>query len=133
MAVFLDTSALFAVLTAEDAAHGAALPVWKELVTSGETLVTTNYVVVETFTLLQRRASLAAAVAFSKTVVPEFQVEWVEANDHNAAVRLVVRENRRDLSLVDCASFVVMRRLDVIRVFAFDTHFAEQGFQVIPA
>jgi predicted nucleic acid-binding protein len=39
--------------------------------------------------------------------------------------------NRRDLSLVDCTSFEVMRRNGLEVVFTFDPHFHEQGFQVI--
>ncbi|MEI6809693.1 MAG: hypothetical protein WCN95_13310, partial [bacterium] len=33
---------------------------------------------------------------------------------------------------VDCVSFEVMRRLGLRNVFAFDNHFAEQGFLVRP-
>jgi len=39
---------------------------------------------------------------------------------------------RRQLSLVDCASFVVMRAHGLTRAFGFDAHFAEQGFTVTP-
>ena len=39
---------------------------------------------------------------------------------------------RRQLSLVDCASFDIMRRLGLRDVFAFDPHFAEQGFRCLP-
>lgn len=40
--------------------------------------------------------------------------------------------NRRNLSLVDCVSFEVMRDLGVKDVFAFDPHFREHGFTCIP-
>ena len=40
--------------------------------------------------------------------------------------------NHRKLSLVDCASFETMRRLGIQKVFTFDRHFADQGFQVLP-
>ncbi len=39
---------------------------------------------------------------------------------------------RRQLSLVDCASFDAMRRLGITTVFTFDKHFAEQGFAQVP-
>ena len=38
---------------------------------------------------------------------------------------------RRRLSLVDCVSFDVMRRLGLNRVFCFDQHFEEQGFDIV--
>jgi len=36
---------------------------------------------------------------------------------------------RRQLSLVDCISFEVMRRRGIKTAFTFDDHFAEQGFE----
>lgn len=38
---------------------------------------------------------------------------------------------RRDLSLVDCSSFVTMRRLGIKKAFALDEHFREQGFELL--
>jgi len=35
------------------------------------------------------------------------------------------------LSLVDCVSFEVMRRIGMNRVFCFDPHFEEHGFEVL--
>ena len=43
------------------------------------------------------------------------------------------KQEYRQLSLVDCTSFVVMRQIGIDDVFAFDRHFAEQGFTVLPA
>jgi len=40
--------------------------------------------------------------------------------------------DRRKLSLVDCGSFHVMRTRVVRTSFAFDPHFREQGFDVLP-
>ncbi len=49
-----------------------------------------------------------------------------------ASVLAFLTAGRRALSLVDCASLVVMRRLGVEKAFTFDRHFAEQGFMLIP-
>jgi uncharacterized protein len=43
----------------------------------------------------------------------------------------VLAAARRNLSLVDCVSFELMRRLGIRRVFCFDPHFAEQGFELV--
>ena len=40
--------------------------------------------------------------------------------------------NRRQLSLVDCINFEIIRQNHIERVFALDPHFVEQGFSVIP-
>ena len=52
MSVFLDTSVLFAVLDADDSYHAPADNVWTELIAGTEDLVSTDYVLVETFALI---------------------------------------------------------------------------------
>jgi predicted nucleic acid-binding protein len=47
---------------------------------------------------------------------------------HAQSVAAALAANRRRLSLVDCVSFTVCRRLNIDRVSAFDPHFDEQGF-----
>ncbi len=41
--------------------------------------------------------------------------------------------SRRKVSLVDCLSFEVMRRYGIRSAFAFNSHFSEQDFLLIPS
>jgi predicted nucleic acid-binding protein len=131
VSTFVDTSAFIAVLDADDANHARARRRWQDLVAGEEDLRTSNYVLVETFTLAQRRLGFAAARAFQEDVVPLLSVEWIDAAAHARAVGALLVAGRRRLSLVDCASFEAMRRLGTTRVFAYDRHFAEQGFELV--
>ena len=54
------------------------------------------------------------------------------ASDHDLAGTALLAAGRRDISLVDFSSFQVMRRMELRRAFAFDPHFSEQGFEVVP-
>lgn len=38
-----------------------------------------------------------------------FLIHWIDQRDHEEAVTLFRKRNRRNLSLVDCTSFVVMK------------------------
>ena len=40
------------------------------------------------------------------------------------------QRGRRGLSLVDCMSFIVMRKLEVRQAFAFDADFEREGFEM---
>jgi len=60
-------------------------------------------------------------------------VTWVDEGTHRSAHHALLVAGRRQVSLVDCVSFELMRRLAVDRAFCFDPHFAEQGFEVLPA
>ena len=132
MTVFVDTSALYALLDADDRFHTAARAAWSDLVAADDPLLTSNYVLVETFALVQRRLGMNAVRACADRLLPVIDVAWVEQEDHRNALAGVVAAGRRDLSLVDFASFVVMRRDGLRTAFTFDPHFAEQGFDAVP-
>lgn len=129
MSTFVDTSALLAVLDASDVAHGVADRTWRRLIEDDEYLVTTSYVVVETFALVQSRLGLPAVRVLAHDVLPLIQVEWLAVAEHSAAVKALLSANRRKLSLVDCASFECMRALGLKRAFAFDGDFVREGFE----
>jgi predicted nucleic acid-binding protein len=132
MMVFVDTSAYYAFLDADDDEHPRSYAVWAELLAGGDSLVTSNYVLVETMALAQRRLGIEAVRLFEGEVTPLLQVVWVDAEIHQRATAALLAAGRRQLSLVDCVSFVVMRAYGLDTAFAFDPHFAEQGLTVIP-
>ncbi len=132
MMVFLDTSAICAYFDRASEQHAAVLAAWDIVESNEDTLVATNYVLVETTALLQARLGIDAVRGFAARIVPILSVEWVEPEVHEAGLAAVLAANRRDLSLVDCVSFEVMRRLGIRRVLALDEHFREQGFEVVP-
>ena len=61
-----------------------------------------------------------------------YAVMDADDGNHRAGVASVLAANQRRLSLVDCVSFEVMRRLGIREAFAFDAHFADQGFRCLP-
>ena len=132
MSVFVDTSALLAVLDADDINHRRARETWESLISRDELLVCTNYVLVETFALVQHRLGMKAVRIFQDDVSPVLIIEWVDESAHRAGVTGVLTALRKNLSLVDCVSFDVMRRLGIKSAFVFDSHFKEQGFDCIP-
>ena len=132
MTTFVDTSAFIAVLDADDRMHAKAGPEWERLLQAGVTLRTTNYVLVETLAVLQNRFGLEAVRRFTADVLPMIDVSWIAEGVHLSAQHALLIASRRDLSLVDCTSFEVMRRDGIGSAFCFDQHFSQQGFQVLP-
>jgi len=132
MSVFVDTSAFFAVLDADDENHDAARQMWEDLLTQEVVLVCSNYVLVETLALVQRRLGIPAVRVFQEDIMPVLNVEWVDESLHQVGIASVLAAARRRLSLVDCVSFEIMRRLGIKTAFVFDHHFEEQGFECLP-
>ncbi len=133
MSLFVDTSALYALLDGDEPRHTDVAAAWRTVTDDERLLFTSNYVLVETFALLQRRLGLEAVHGFADAFVPLLQPVWVDEELHAAAVASLFTAARRRLSLVDCASFELMRRLGLTDVLALDTDFSRQGFNLLPA
>ncbi len=128
MQTFVDTSAFFAMMNAADDNHSVARAIWVELRERGSQLVTSNYVIVETITLLARRNGFQAVRDFQSLFVPILHAIWIYERLHERAIAALLTSGIRDLSLVDCTSFEVMRERSLDTAFAFDAHFTHQGF-----
>lgn len=131
MAVFVDTSALYAVLDRDDGCHRAAAEAFGALL-DGSELVTHSYVVVETTALVQRRLGTDAVRALTDDLLPACELVFVDESLHTAAVAALLAARSSEVSLVDWASFELMRRLGIGEAFAFDEDFREQGFSLVP-
>jgi len=132
MRVFIDTSAFLSILDADDKFHNKAKSKWAELVTSEALLFSNNYILVETFALVQHRFGMKAVRVFNDDILSLINVEWVDETTHKAGVSALEVAGQRRLSLVDCISFKTMRQLGIKTAFTFDNHFATQGFKCIP-
>ena len=131
MSIFVDTSAFLIMFDEDDPEHNRAVQIWNDLLDKDDALISTSYVVVETISLVQRRFGVATVRIFQDKIVPVLTIEWIGQQTHADALRAVLVANRRDLSLVDCVSFTVMRNLGISSAFVFDGHFDEQGFVCI--
>jgi uncharacterized protein len=133
MSIFVDTSALFAILDADDSNHARADVVWSRLLSEAEELVSTNYVLVETFALIQRRLGMEAVKTLHEDIVPVLTVEWIDNSQHTSAISRLIATAHRQISLVDWISFGIMERLRIKTAFAFDQDFQAHGFQIVPS
>ena len=132
MNVFIDTSAFLAILNAGDRYHQQAREAWNELLNFEATLFTSNYILLETTALLQHRFGIEALRLFEGDLLPVVEIHWVDQPVHEQGVSALLAANRRDLSLVDCTSFEIMRQRGLKKVFTFDPHFVQLGFEALP-
>ena len=88
---------------------------------------------VEAVALVQARLGLKAVAALRDELLPVAEVIWIGEEVYEGAFNTLLGSRRRSVSLVDWVSFETMRRLELRRAFAFDRHFAEQGFELVPA
>lgn len=124
--IFVDSSAWFAVYSRRDSNHGRAKQFLRAI---REELVTSDYVVDETLTLLRMRGENRHAIAFGKHLIEDSaaQIIAIDDADFRAAWTMFRAYDDKEWSFTDCSSFVLMERLGITRAFAFDDHFRQLG------
>ena len=124
--IFVDTGAWFASVVPADPDHSAAS---RWLSRNTEPLVTTDYVVDETLTLLKMRGEATRALRlgdefFSGRLTA---IYYLTEKDVLQAWEIFRRFSDKGWSFTDCTSKAVIDKLNLTHAFAFDRHFQQFG------
>lgn len=132
--VFVDTGAWFAVQVTDDRHHKAASQALPLIVEACQTLVTSNLVVGETYTLLRLSKGYREASRFLEKLAQSEKLERLFITEYlqRQAYQILHRYADHPFSFVDATSFALMRQQRMRYAFAFDSHFATAGFLRIP-
>ena len=132
--VFVDTGAWFAIQVTDDAHHNAARRAFPAILEACRTLVTSNLVVGETYTLLRITKGYREARRFLEMLTHSKKLERVFVTEHleRQAYDILDRYSDHAFSFVDAASFALMRQNRIRHAFAFDAHFRTAGVLTIP-
>ena len=125
-AVFIDSSAIVALVDQDDGSHSDAVSAYHGLVAAGYRLFTTNYVIAETYDLL--RTGVGHAVARQWLKDSGLATYHADEQDERRARRMVLRaRGAHGLTITDAISLVVMERFGVTDAFAVDPNFLSGG------
>ena len=134
--LFVDTSGWADSVLRNTPDHAAMEAFFKQTVADRRTLITTNYVVAELVALLttRSRASRPQILALVNSLkrMPNLRIIHIDPALDDEAWSLLERQPDKDWSLVDAASFVVMRHLSIAQAFTTDQHFVQAGFVRLP-
>jgi predicted nucleic acid-binding protein len=130
-AVFVDTGAWVALRYKRDQYHARARSILKRLRGERRALVTTEWVLAETVTLLKARGAVDHALALGAALQDGRLGLLVESTAERRARAWGRFERHRGLRVgwVDCASFAVMDELGLRTFFGFDDDFVRAGFE----
>jgi predicted nucleic acid-binding protein len=132
--VFLDTGYLIALEASDDQNHEEASRHWRKEGPKFFSIVTTTYVFDEVVTFFNDRGRHAKAVEIGRRLRESQLVEIVPETEVLFEAGWSRFQNRPDkrYSLTDCLSFVLMERRDIETALAFDHHFEQAGYQLLP-
>lgn len=130
--VYVDTSAFYSLLVHADADHIRARAILERLRDEDARLVANSFVILETVSLLQRRWGIEAVRDWERGMEPLVEVEWVKIETYRRAMAALLASADRHISLTDWSSFETIRQARIERVFAFDRHFRNRGFALLP-
>lgn len=133
--IFVDSSAWLAMTDVRDGNHSTAIEFHADLVKGrAGRLLTSDYVMVETLTLIRRRAGAETVRGFAQGVQASSSLQqiWVTPAHYRVALEMFLDQGTKSWSFTDCTSFAIMRELGVRQAFTFDTDFREAGFELRP-
>jgi len=124
MSIFVDTGAFYALADSRDEHHEQAKNYYSNSYKPG-LFLTSEYVFVESWTLIHHKLGKAASQKFWSTIrTGLLQLERLTAPDLERAWEIFNQYHDQDFSLVDCCSFAIMERLEIDEAFSFDFHFS---------
>jgi len=134
--LFVDTSAFAALADKNDDNHTRAVEFNHQV--KGITLVTTNYVLDELYTLLLINVGYTKTVQFKKKI--DFlitknilRIIWISEVIATQTWQIFEQYNTdKQWSFTDCTSYVVMKEQSITEVFTFDRHFSQMGLIRLP-
>jgi len=109
---------------------------YKRTIATNRGLVTTNYVLTELVALLTARSRIARTqvIAYINSIrrISQLSIVHIDPTLDGEAWELLEQHVDKAWSLVDAASFVVMRHLGLREAFTSDQHFIQAGFGRLP-
>jgi len=133
--ILIDTGAWYALTDPQERHHAHAVALFGRL-TKGEygRLVTSDYILDETYTLLRMRLGIGPVRRLRELLGQSSSLEVLRVSDSDlerSADLMVAHEDKR-WSFTGCTSFVLMKELGIGDAFTFDQNFAEAGFRPLP-
>lgn len=121
--VLWDSSAILALLDADDADHEPAVAIASRIALEKRPSFITNYIEVEAHALLLRK--LGRTLAREWLLSGGLPVIRALPEEENRAREIIARHSDKDWSLCDAISFAILDVRGIRRAFSFDHHFLQ--------
>ena len=128
--ILVDTSALLALLDADDPRQGLVRATFADRL--DDDLVTHGYVVAESIAVARRRLGVDGVITLLDDVLPAVELLEVDSATHEAAQARYRSSLPSGVSFVDQISFALLERESIDLALVLDSDFARPGITVLP-
>jgi uncharacterized protein len=131
--VFLDTSYVIALVSPQDNYHQKALTIAEILEKNSINLITTQAILLEIGNALSKQKYRQVAISLLNSLEIDPKVEIVELSNelYQEAFKLYCQRQDKEWGLVDCISFIVMKKKQITEALTTDIHFQQAGFRAL--
>ena len=131
--IFIDTGAFISKYLTADRFHAKSVQIWSELEQKKTKIVTSNFILDETFTLLARQANYDFSAKIARIIYQSSVINIVRPtyDTELQALALFDKFSDQKVSFTDCVSFQLMKDHRIKTTFSFDRHFELAGFDVL--
>jgi len=136
-AIFIDSSALYALQDSRDAHHYEAVVCLDQLKLRALPVSLSTGTIYETYRLTLFRLGVELSLRFLEAVydaVPDrsLNIERISEQDERGAREFLYRFSDQKITYIDAINFAMMKRMGIDKAFAFDWHYRLLGFVTVP-
>lgn len=130
MKIFADSSALFAYFIEQDLFHREAV----DFISNKNEIITSTVILHELDAIIAKRISRTIAKKIGSAMLHKGVIEIVvpTLDDEMKSLEMYEKSDIGKISWVDCNNVIVMKRLGLREIFAFDNDFEKLGLKVVP-
>ena len=130
--LLVDSDIYYSLIDRNDSNHKQVLLLNKKYLNKGIEFISLNLVIFETATVLSHKISQDAAVFFlQNTLSGKMEIIRLDELLEKEALKFFIKQQRKNVSYVDCANMALMKKLGLMTIFSFDKIYPKNGFKRI--
>ena len=132
--IFIDSSAFYLIINKGERLHKIAKKTFNKIILDNDILVTSDYIIDETLTLVSRKWGKYYAIEFWDSIKNSDILKVMKLSERQfyKTIDLFRKYKDHDFSFTDCSCFIMMNDLKINKVFTFDKHFLSFGLDGYP-
>jgi len=132
--IFIDSSAFYLIINKSERLHKIAKKTFNKIILDNDILVTSDYIIDETLTLVSRKWGKYYAIEFWDSIKNSDILKVMKLSERQfyKTIDLFRKYKDHNFSFTDYSCFIIMNDLKINKVFTFDKHFLNFGIDCYP-